>query len=255
MIRCNNCGWFNPDTATHCEMCDEELAGLPIEKPVEIGDDNERVPTSEPLEDTHALENSQSPSSPMMETVRMKNSGPQKQNSSFSATVLDSSSVFNTEESVQCPKCRYPVYGFVDTCPNCGASLKRAMQDAPQVSSSVPARTVPELEPVSKNMPAPTVIVDSGHLQPPCPVDHPSNTLHMKGTVRDNPSVNDAFVKPLPKKGKETIREIPADLVDDIPVVHEQWRLIPVESPDSETIVMSLGDVIQIGNRKYKFQK
>ena len=69
-----------------------------------------------------------------------------------------------------------------------------------------------------------------------------------KGTVREEP-VSGASSRRYPKA---TVREIPAALKSDD---GECWRLIPVESPDSEVILMKPGEIISIGNRRYKFQK
>ena len=35
MKRCNNCGWFNLDSVTHCEKCDEESFEIVVETPQE----------------------------------------------------------------------------------------------------------------------------------------------------------------------------------------------------------------------------
>ena len=68
MKRCNNCGWFNPDTATHCEMCDEELTGLPVENPQE-----QAVSAPEEVKAPEEPEMSAPPKAgnPLLETVRL----------------------------------------------------------------------------------------------------------------------------------------------------------------------------------------
>ena len=53
---------------------------------------------------------------------------------------------------------------------------------------------------------------------------------------------------------KATVREIPAELLSDNQA-DEVWRLIPVESPDPEILILKPGEIITIGNRRYKFQK
>lgn len=239
MIRCNNCGWFNPDTAKHCEMCDESLTGLPIENPVEQAAPKtpvqEPVPVKEPVPAKEPkVEKTATPASsnPMMETVRM--ASPAAPKPSFSATVMDIGAVRTMGEPVHCPKCRYPVYGFTETCPNCGSSLKKVMQGtmmempSTTLKDSIPEKK-PEVQPAQ-----PTVI----------------QTSPFKGTVREAP------VPGTPQRSpKATVREIPAALKMDAKDERECWRLIPVESPDPEIIVMKPGEIISIGNRRYKFQK
>ena len=154
---------------------------------------------------------------------------------SFTQTVLDASDIMDSEESVECPKCRYPVYGYVDTCPNCGASLKRVMADKPQPQSG-PSVTVKE----DASTTAPLVTPES---------------VSMKGTVLDVKSVKLPVAGLGSRGAKETIREIPNELISDQPELVNTWCLIPVESPDSETIYMQAGDIISIGNRRYLFKK
>ena len=235
MIRCNNCGWFNPDTAKHCEMCDEELTGLPIENPVEQAAPQASVeeapapvhvpaeaPVKAPVEEAKPV--APAPANPMMETVRLNASEAPKKNA-FSATVMDVGAVRTVGEPVHCPKCRYPVYGFAETCPNCGSSLKKIMQGTMMEPTSTTLKdAVPEKGPEAA----------------------PAQPSPIKGTVREMP------VSGTPRRSpKATVREIPAALKEDV----ECWRLIPVESPDPEVIVMKPGEIISIGNRRYKFQK
>lgn len=235
MIRCNNCGWFNPDTAKHCEMCDEQLTGLPIENPVEQAVPQAPVeeapvpvqvpveaPVKAPVEEAEPV--APAPANPMLETVRLNAPEVPKKNA-FSATVMDIGAVRPVGEPVHCPKCRYPVYGFAETCPNCGSSLKKVMQGTMVESTSKTVKdAVPEKEPEMA----------------------PAQSSLFKGTVREAP------LSETPRRSpKATVREIPAALKEEV----EYWRLIPVESPDPEVILMKPGEIISIGNRRYKFQK
>lgn len=234
MIRCNNCGWFNPDSASHCEKCDESLAGLPVETPSENTAEEESEPIPVPVK------NEEKPVSKMLqETVRMKGAEPeQHQVRDLTATVMDTSAILKADEPVQCPKCRYPVYGYADTCPNCGSSLRRP--NAAQAPSSAPDETLKvTTADAASNAPA------------------PAEGINLKGTVMDA----SAHPGPVPKApvvnaAKATIRELPSEFIAKTKSeMVDAWRLIPVESPDSETIVMLPGDIICIGNRRYKFQK
>lgn len=236
MIRCNNCGWFNLDSAKRCEMCDEELTGLPIENlnlTVEESDSEEENPhAADPVPVPKPVE-----SSPMMETVRLeKDAKVEVPSPSMTQTVLDASAVLASEEPVECPKCRYPVFGYAETCPNCGASLKSAMSEKHPVQD-VPALTVKE----DSKIPDPA----------PAPADSPQSKL-LKGTVREMAA---AHAVSSANYARETVREIPKELISNKEEHDYDWCLIPVESPDSETIYMRSGEIIRIGNRTYKFQK
>lgn len=260
MIRCNNCGWFNPDSAKRCEMCDEELTGLPIENPAVVAAENEEpVPMPEPEpkpkpapepetksepkpkpetkpEPEPESKPTKSAPNPMMATVQMGGAAAKvSRTPSFTQTVLDASDIMESDESVECPKCRYPVYGYVDTCPNCGASLKRVMAEKPQPQAG-PSKTVKEDE------------------TNPAPAAHP-DPVNMKGTVLDGKAMKHPVIGSAPRGAKETVREIPKELISDQSDPVDAWCLIPVESPDSETIYMREGEIIRIGNRRYMFKK
>ena len=229
MIRCNNCGWFNPDTATHCEMCEEELTGQPVENLVEQTAANTTgKPDISPNEEKTKV---QPVGNTMLETVRFA-AAPDSRAKNFSATVMDASSILDHSEPLQCPKCRYPVSGYTETCPNCGTSLKKLMKET--VLPSSPAMTVKESveEPEEK-----------------APVQDA-----FKGTVREAPLA----VNPASGQGrrapKATVREIPKELISD-EAQEDAWRLIPVDSPDPEILVIHPGEIVAIGNRRYKFQK
>lgn len=234
MIRCNNCGWFNLDSAKRCEMCDEELTGLPIENLNFTGEENDSE-----KDDHHAADAVPNPveSSPMMETVRLQEEVKVEVPSpSMTQTVLDASAILASEEPVECPKCRYPVFGYAETCPNCGASLKSAMSERHPVQD-VPALTVKEDGQIPDPAPAPAVTPQSNLL---------------KGTVREMAAAHSVSSA---NYARETVREIPKELISNKEDHDYDGCLIPIESPDSETIFMRSGEIIRIGNRTYKFQK
>ena len=292
MIRCNNCGWYNPDTATHCEMCDESLAGFPkVDLPVPEDDDeddismpepaSESLPKPEPVPET-IPEPVQEPkpeepvkSSPLTATIRFADTGghrldrkgpaPTAPNAAkYAATVLDASSALDEPKQVSCPKCRYPVLGNVDTCPNCGASIKSALKEPGPVPKPVPA---PAPEPAPK--PEPEHRPAHSHSRPSTTVkeDVIEPAPQFKQTVRDfpqekpthqqtPPATQQRAPHPTVRDLKATIREIPADLLERVPSQSAtSYRLIPVESPDSAVIELVPGEIAIIGSRRYKFVK
>ena len=233
MKRCNNCGWFNPDTATHCEMCDEELTGLPVENPQE-----QSAPAPEEAKAPAEPEVPAPPKAgnPLLETVRFAPAASEEKavKKNFSATVMDATASLEGEEPVHCPKCRYPVFGFSETCPNCGASLKNVLKAT--VLPTPPATTIKD--------------VTEEETAPKAPAAAPAPPF--KGTVREGAAPSES--RPVRRAPKATVREIPAELLSDNQA-DEVWRLIPVESPDPEILILKPGEIVTIGNRRYKFQK
>ena len=131
MKRCINCGWFNLDSATHCEKCDED-AFAPLEPAEQPGSSVQEVP-EKPVEPVNQPEpeiskGSSSRNNPMMSTVAMsaEEITPCDKRNVMAATVMDVSSVMDMGEDVQCPKCSYPIVGYMEYCPNCGATIRQS---------------------------------------------------------------------------------------------------------------------------------
>lgn len=134
MKRCNNCGWYNHDSAACCEKCEEDsfepVIEVSPEPEVELVPEEIAVPEEKPEESPKK--------NPMMETVAFGAEHVLPQNPSgkhnFAATVLDATAVLKAENESHCPKCRYPIIGYVEYCPNCGATVKNnAEPGAPPV--------------------------------------------------------------------------------------------------------------------------
>lgn len=129
MKRCNNCGWYNHDSATCCEKCEEESFEPVVEDVVftELVTEPSSVAVQEPESEAVAVHEVKSAKNQMMETVAF---GPvhvvpnQQVRKNLAATVMDATAVLRTENETHCPKCRYPIIGFVEYCPNCGATIR-----------------------------------------------------------------------------------------------------------------------------------
>lgn len=216
MKRCNNCGWYNHDSATCCEKCEEEsfepvveetpvAEPEPVKKPEPVIEP-EPVRMPEPEPEAVAVPEEKPAKNPMMETVAFGSAqaAPRQQvRKNLAATVMDATAVLRAENENHCPKCRYPIIGFVEYCPNCGATIKNnAEAGAPPVSK------------VTK--------IES--------CDDVAKPLDLKATVRD----------------------IPEELVKEDP---DMFRLTPVDEPGEASYEMHLGDVIVLGGRRYKFEK
>ena len=119
MKRCNNCGWFNYDSAERCEKCDDE-SFEPIVSEAKVTETSQ-CENLKPVEHSEPVTKS-----PIMATVAFGSVEPASQpvRKSMAATVLDASAVLRDEVEVHCSKCRYPIIGAMDYCPNCGATVK-----------------------------------------------------------------------------------------------------------------------------------
>ena len=266
MKRCNNCGWFNPDSAERCEMCEEESFELmePVSKPAP-------APAPEPVPEPEPA--------PAPEPAPEPAPQPEPQARRFAATVMDVSAVLDLEKdtAVKCPKCCYPVVGYAEYCPNCGATLpKRAVlpqptrieepfepQPAAPESKPICKATVFAQAPVEASAPAP---------QPATPDSKPicKATVFAQAPVESSapapqPAAPDS--KPIckatvfasapaaaPKAGKEmkaTVRDIPAELMTEAP----EYRLSPDVSGNRPSAELHEGDIVLIGGISYILKK
>lgn len=222
MKRCNNCGWFNLDTATRCEKCDDDSLELHIETPTEPEQEKPVIATpivqlEEPkqmVEETPARPNMMATvsfgASPLQEP-KVEESATNTKRNHLAATVMDVSNVLEAEtSSVQCPKCCYPIAGYMEYCPNCGTTIKKR---------SAINETAKEEQ---------------------TPQPQPQSILKKTITIGNTHSL------------KETIRDIPENLVDE---KEDCYLLVPVDSIGDASIELHLGQIVNIGGRNYKFQK
>ena len=136
MKRCNNCGWFNLDSAERCEKCDDESfepVVAEVKAECEIKEEPKQQESVLPVEVPETPKKNN-----MMATVAFAAAEPvnPRPARSMAATVMDANAVLSATESLSCPKCRYPIIGYAEYCPNCGATIKNnAGNAAPQVSN------------------------------------------------------------------------------------------------------------------------
>lgn len=176
MKRCNNCGWFNLDSATHCEKCDEESFD-PVEP-------EESIKSEDPVESAEIP----LPKNPMMSTVAMGTGdvAPTAKRNAMAATVLDAAAFMETEISAQCPKCCYPVTGYVEFCPNCGTTIKQNKSQEVQPQQKVqPLKLDSDLKATVRDIPEELMADDSDAFKL-VPVGRPGDaviTLHVGDVV------------------------------------------------------------------------
>lgn len=266
MKRCNNCGWFNADSALECEKCGEESFEL-VESPVVVEETHieetisaaipETVvePLVEKVETVVALDVPVENVEP--ETIDDMSAKPVKNNKFAKATVaIDACipkcapksepkqgeepvlsvknkfakatvaigsdmpavapkevtlpkadevvpEVAHLSEPVKCPKCCYPITGYAEYCPNCGATVK-------------------SVNPVEKSEP----LHDCKHTKED--VEH-----HLNATVL------------------ETFNDDGCDDREDNGV----YRLIPVDVLSEAVIELRLGEIVVIRGERFKFDK
>lgn len=244
MKRCNNCGWFNIDSVARCEKCDEESFEQVVETTTEPDPIVETVENEviqpEPVVDNQAdavMPNEDVKSEVIVVTdeehvvsARKKASfsnatvafnGYSKPNDTVAkmevpetkdrknlvATVMDASAAINgAAEVLNCPKCRYPMSGHNEYCPNCGATIRRPGE------LKMTQRVAPTPEPQVVSQPAEvsaaTVLVDVEA--------SPKATVAIED---DKPYVPGAEPKPMPtvplNNLKATMRDIPGSLISN----------------------------------------
>ena len=226
MKRCNNCGWFNLDSVTHCEKCDEESFELVVEIPEE---ESKEATEAEPVEKQAEPTIIEEESSCLKGTVAFNMPEPEQQaeqpspapKKALAATIMDASGVIASASTIQCHKCNYPIAGLVEYCPNCGATIKR---------SSAPVKEVSEVETHPK----------------PVPAKELNRTVRIDAISSHKPSA--------PKSGelKATVRDIPDELMSDD---KEVSRLVPVGELGEAVIELRDGCEVVIGGHRYRFEK
>lgn len=174
-------------------------------------------PLGMPIEQMESLEAEEPVNEPSPE--------PARQSRIYSATMRDNGAAMKAiggeAEARVCPKCSYPLAGDDEDCPNCGAKLRG------------------------------TTRKDASHAAPAAAAN-PFNA-----TVRDIPaSLKAQAPKAAAKLGKETMRELPKELVETEPEpAQEIFKLVSVSDPNYPDVYLSVGDIVTIGSRRFRFEK
>lgn len=265
MKRCNNCGWFNLDSATHCEKCHEESFELQVEQSQESAESvaaeenvsveqetlvsNESVANLKPADEEKSVE--------VKTTQKLKTEAKAKGHVpnatvAFGSNMLgqDVKNVIKTESSKNlaatarftqedlndvvvsavsvksCPKCRYPISGGMEYCPNCGATIRANLKAT--------VRTFP-LESIASE----TVCEQVQD------VDYKAKTAEKLGKT--------VFITEQKRVNlKATVRDVPDILMSDN---ENRFRLVPVDAVGESIIELTLGEEVIIAGCRYKFQK
>lgn len=281
MKRCNNCGWFNLDSAVCCEKCEEDSFEIEQEETIESHSESEFEPVPEPVPATEPVPEPETPvvvpaldPAPVAESVsvpdqvddpepvheqqpvknRISNATvafgaasvpTSEQRKKLTATVMDASAVLETgcmSETVQCPKCCYPITGGSEYCPNCGATVKKKAEVKPLPQPVVQQVEQPASEPRSLKATVSTVMItsDGEEKEEPKPIN---------ATVRIVPHTE---VKKAKADLKATVRDIPDELIsENMP----DFRLVPVASPGESPIELRVGHEVVISGIRYFFEK
>lgn len=268
MKRCNNCGWFNLDSSVECEKCGED-SFEPVIEPAPV---SEPEPVVEPQPEPVVEPEPQPEPEPIVEPepVAVEEPVAQPDRKVLTATIMDVSALFTDDEpqEMNCPKCGYPVVGNVEFCPNCGTTVNKGQSTTPAVPEPEPVpEPIPEPEPIVEPEPAPAVEpVAEPEQEPevePESKPAPSSGFDPKKTVAIDPmftGVPKKTVPDSPRNLKATVRDIPEELLSDVPAktvkIYERvGELVPVDGVDNERIELREGDEVVIAGRRYIFQK
>ena len=235
MKRCDNCGWFNPDSAKVCEKCESDLSGIEptVQDFSESAEDmDEPVPGTQPLHELSSppddVIEEDFKSVDLRKTVRkdesIENTGNGKHE--YTKTVLDTSHIMEQDDEPEfCPKCRYPLARDLEFCPNCGVTLRRAYK-----------------RPGNGHSPS-----EEGERVPG----------GLKSTVmdwREEEKVSRAGVSE--KSLKRTVRDVSSRLKDTVEDHSSApYYLIPLDSDHSSPIPLVPGETVIIRGERYRFQK
>ena len=116
-MRCDNCGWNNPEGIEKCQKCNQVLQPV-IEQPAFVPE----------------TKVSPMPANDM----------------SYKATTIDAGKFANSNvkeiKTIECPKCSYPLTGGTDICPNCGTNCIQSQEANVMGSKSDMKKTVLEFD-------------------------------------------------------------------------------------------------------------
>lgn len=270
MKRCNNCGWFNHDSAVYCEKCEdtsfeiEDISAESIAEPVaepEQAVASEQAPIDEPVVNpqnqspmtaTVAFSASQNPVQPVPEKHR-----------AMAATVMDASSFVPISDApvvpevpavpevsdapadpASCPKCCYPVSGDVDYCPNCGATIKRPTPLGTQLEALSGKKTV--ICAVREEV-APTVVEEMVTEQEEQNPFSPAQTVPISAGKALN-------LQQVSENLKATVADVSLSFISEDDE-SDCSRLIPVDALGEADIVLRPGEIVVIHGQKFKFEK
>lgn len=142
MKRCNNCGWFNLDSAVQCEKCGEKSFKSAIVEGSKVEEQHDVV------EDSELKEIKEDKPAENQEVNRSRNS-------MASTVMVGVGGGLHGDNDFHCPKCRYPIVGDVDYCPNCGTTVRinaeethiNSLGDEPELSVKIQGASVKSFDP------------------------------------------------------------------------------------------------------------
>lgn len=251
-MRCDNCGWSNPDGLTKCQKCNQDLVPPISVAPV-------AAPTSNAINQT---------------IIDQSRHG----------------AAFQSASTDLCPRCGYPMSPANSFCPNCGTQVNQSKPVAPQANAKT-VRVLPEefLEQPAETKPAEVPLKATVR---EIPVDLIENTSYAKTVrvlpeemLSENETVQqvEPSFKLIPLdnfdgavqgskefKGtpaslnRESIVSEPSYLPEDLCVEFKcedgQWTVEDKSSSKSvfvsasRPINVQVGDIVVIGNRRFIFE-
>lgn len=218
MKRCNNCGWFNLDSAVQCEKCGDESFKPVIEEEIQVVEEQPAA-----VVEVEQKEEEVFPEEVVVEEVAPEVAAPH--NAMASTVMLGAGGITRPDKDSHCPKCRYPIVGNVDYCPNCGATVRN------ETEAAVPGPA--EVKPLEKLHEA------------------VGRSFDPKATVRDIPEELMADEK-LEKVEVEKVEEVKVEKEE---VKEEKYKLVSIDTIGALPVVLELDKIVLIEGRRYRFTK
>lgn len=223
MKRCNNCGWFNLDSAVQCEKCGDESFKPVIEEEIQVVEEQPAA-----VVEVEQKEEEVVPEEVVVEEAVVEEAAPH--NAMASTVMLGAGGITRPDKDSHCPKCRYPIVGNVDYCPNCGATVRN------ETEAAVPGPA--EVKPLEKLHEA------------------VGRSFDPKATVRDIPEelMTDEKLEKVEVE-KAEVEKVEEVKVEKEEVKEEKYKLVSIDTIGALPVVLELDKIVLIEGRRYRFTK
>lgn len=243
MKRCNNCGWFNLDSAVQCEKCGDESFKPVIEEEIQVVEEQPAAVVEVEQKEEEVVPEVVVSEEVVPEEVVVEEAAPEvaaPHNAMASTVMLGAGGITRPDKDSHCPKCRYPIVGNVDYCPNCGATVRN------ETEAAVPGPA--EVKPLEKLHEA------------------VGRSFDPKATVRDIPEelMTDEKVKEVKvadeKLEKVEVEKAEVEKVEEVKVEKEEvkeekYKLVSIDTIGALPVVLELDKIVLIEGRRYRFTK
>ena len=252
-MRCDNCGWSNPDGLTKCQKCNQDLVPP--------------VPVSPASVQTAA-------------------------SNAINQTIIDpsrSGAVLQPSSTVSCSRCGYPLSSAASFCPNCGTEVKQTSTPHSQTVRVLPEEfldSTPTPDPVEVNLKATVreipvelmentrfsqtvrvlpeeMLVDEEPAEPVKPVEPSFKLVPMDNFDGATPKALEYSGASSCINGSSLVSEgayMPEGVEMEFTCVDGQWSVLDKSGAKnifvstSRPVQLQSGDVVVVGNRRFIFE-